>query len=348
MDRMKRRDARLMQDRVKEKFCSFDKGGGGGSPPPAPAAPDPSAQILAQAKALPSQYGPFGSMVYTGDPNVAGDFKATTTLSPEQQKLYEGRTSIAQSLLDRSNSGLGSIPVPYKFNGASDPTTNAFFQNQKKLLDITFDRDQEREQQRLVNQGIPEGSDAYTKAMDDFSRRKSDAYSAAAANSLGAGFSQDISTRQQNLNEIAQALGGAQLQPVGSAGSPIDVAGAYANQQAGLNRQYQGQLAGYNADVAGNNSMMGGLFSLGAAIAPKMLFASSDRRLKRDIERLGEVLPGVGWYSFNYVWDDSGAVRRTGVMADELERVMPDAVLYDPEGYAVVDYGRLFAGRTVH
>lgn len=239
--------------------------GKGGSPPPAPPPPDPANQITAQAKALPSIYSPYGSQVYSGDPNVAGSFQRTDTLAPSQQRQFNASNQIAEALLNRTNQAIPQMPVGYAFNGAKDPTTNVHFQNQKKLLDTVFTRDEERERQRLANQGLPEGSQANREAMDDFARRKADAYESAAANALTEGFRQDITTRQQNLNEIAQALGGTQLQPIGTAGAPLDVASAYAAQQAGLNRQYQGQLAGYNADVASNNSTTSGLMGLGAA-----------------------------------------------------------------------------------
>jgi hypothetical protein len=248
-------------------WANCPQGKGGGSPPPPPPPPDPANQITAQAKALPSIFGPQGSQVYSGDPNVAGSFTRTDSLSPEAQRQFDAKNRIAESLLSRTEGAIPQLPAaPYSFRGATDPTTNAFFQNQKKLLDTAFDRDEVRERQRLTNQGIPEGSQAFKEAMDDFTRRKSSAYESAAANALQTGFSQDITTRQQNLNEIAQALGGAQLAPIGGGGgSPVDVASAFANQAAGQNRAYQGQLAGYNAGVAADNSTTGGLFSLGSA-----------------------------------------------------------------------------------
>lgn len=316
------------------------------SPPPAPVVPSASENATAQAKALPSYYGPTGTKVYSGDPSVAGDFKMTETLSPEQQRIYEGKTQVAQALLDRSAGGLGSLAPTFNFTGDTDPATNKFFQQQKKLLDVSFDRDEERERQRLVNQGLPEGSEAYKQVMDEFGRRKADAYESAATRAITTGFDMSRNERLQNLNEIAQALGG-QILPAttGSAGQPIDMASAMAQEQAGRNAAYQGQLAGYNAGVAGNNSMTSGLFSLGAAAIPKLF---SDRRLKRDIVRVGELEPGVGWYAYHYVWDGRDAPLRHGVMADEIELFMPDAVIYDGSGYAMVDYGRLLAGRTVH
>lgn len=305
---------------------SFDKGG---SPPAPPAPPDPNVQIAAQARALPSIFTPTGSRVFSGDPNE-GTFQAVETLAPSQQRQLEGRNQVAEALLGRSNRALSGLPVGYDFRGAEDPTTNRFFMNQKKLLDRAFGEDEERLEQRLANQGLPMGSEAYNEEMDRFRRTRADSLESAAADALQTGFSQDIATRQQNLNEIAQALGGSQLQPIGGAGNPVDPAAAFANQQAGLNRQYQGQLAGYNADVAGQNSLMGGLFSLGSAA-----IMASDRRLKTDIVLVGEIRPGINLYHFRYRWSPH---RLYGVMADEVEKVMPEAVITRDDGFKLVDY----------
>lgn len=263
-------------------------------------------------------------------------------LSPEQQKLLQGRQSIATELLDRGDQ---YAKQPYEFKGAEDDTANRFFQNQKKLLDTAFDRDEERERQRLFNQGIPEDAgnadSAYTKDMDDFARRKADAYSSAAANALQEGFRQDLTTRQQNVNEIASALGGQQLTPAGTSGTgnPLDTSSAFANYNQGVNRQYQGQLAGFNAQTAGNNQAAGAAASI---IAAAMM---SDRRLKTDIVLLGEFMPGVNLYEFRY---KSGNRRHVGVMADEVEQVMPRAIFESEDGYKAVDYGVIIAQHAVH
>lgn len=363
---------RLMRWLMGEAFIlSFDKGGSS-APPAAPVAPDPSVQIQAQAKALPSVFSPHGSAVYSGDPNVTGSFRQDITLSPAEQQKLDAKNLIANQLLYRTGSAISSIPNnfsysgkklndTFQFSGATDPATNRFFTAQKALLDPVWKQNEERERQRLSNQGIPEGSEAYNEALREFSLNRDASYEQASANALDKGFgqalstrgqqfneagqdfAQDIGTRQQNLNEIAQALGGTQLNPItGAGGNPLDVSGAFANQQAAQNRQYQGQLAGYNADVASKNSMMGGLFGLGAASIPVMF---SDRRLKRDVVDLGEIMPGIHLYEYAYVW---GPERHRGVMADEVERVMPEAVLYDADGFQMVDYGRLFGDRVVH
>lgn len=71
---------------------------------------------------------------------------------------------------------------------------------------------------------------------------------------------------------------------------------------------------------------------------------ASDRRIKEAIIRIGRHSLGFGLYLFKYkpeFRDAWGHGRRFGVMADEVEAVMPDAVFMHRDGYKVVDYGRL-------
>jgi Chaperone of endosialidase len=71
---------------------------------------------------------------------------------------------------------------------------------------------------------------------------------------------------------------------------------------------------------------------------------TSDRRLKQDIVRVGEHPSGFGLYLFRYkpaYRDRCGHARPFGVMADEVERVMPEAVVMHPEGYGMVCYPML-------
>lgn len=65
---------------------------------------------------------------------------------------------------------------------------------------------------------------------------------------------------------------------------------------------------------------------------------ASDIRLKRDIAEVGRLDNGLGLYRYRYAWGDEAYV---GVMAQEVERVVPDAVIYHPDGYLRVDYARL-------
>ena len=70
----------------------------------------------------------------------------------------------------------------------------------------------------------------------------------------------------------------------------------------------------------------------------------SERRFKENIARIGTDPRGFGLYLFDYLppyRDTWGHGRRFGVMADEVARVVPEAVRLHADGYRVVDYAML-------
>jgi hypothetical protein len=64
----------------------------------------------------------------------------------------------------------------------------------------------------------------------------------------------------------------------------------------------------------------------------------SDRRLKTDIEKIGELEDGLGLYVYRYI---DAAMRFVGVMADEVARLRPWALGPKVRGYATVNYEAL-------
>jgi len=77
--------------------------------------------------------------------------------------------------------------------------------------------------------------------------------------------------------------------------------------------------------------------------------AASDRRTKENIVRVGDHPLGIGLYLFDYkpeFRDPWGHGRQFGVIADEVETVMPRAVSMHPDGYNLVNYGMLGISRT--
>lgn len=78
---------------------------------------------------------------------------------------------------------------------------------------------------------------------------------------------------------------------------------------------------------------------------------ASDRRLKTDLLRIDTHPLGFGLYLFNYKPEHRarwGHGRQFGVMADEVERLVPDAVGLHRDGYKVVDYALLGIRRNRH
>lgn len=64
----------------------------------------------------------------------------------------------------------------------------------------------------------------------------------------------------------------------------------------------------------------------------------SDIRLKRDIARVGRLANGLNLYRYRYLWSDAVHV---GVMAQEVQVLLPEAVVRGADGFLRVDYARL-------
>lgn len=139
------------------------------------------------------------------------------------------------------------------------------------------------------------------------------------------------------MNELASLRSGANVQMPEFAQQNTAVNVNPAPHAQSVWNAYQGELGQYQTDVASDNSTMAGIMKTIATIAP-FLMAASDRRLKRNIKRIGAHPLGIGWYSFTYT--DTG-MSAEGVMADEVLTVRPDAVFQGPNGYLMVDYGGL-------
>ena len=73
-------------------------------------------------------------------------------------------------------------------------------------------------------------------------------------------------------------------------------------------------------------------------------FLPSDIRLKENVMKVGDVQPGVGWYT--WTWNDTAKAMGVdapteGVMAQELIKVDPSAVHKAEDGYYRVDYSKV-------
>jgi hypothetical protein len=75
-----------------------------------------------------------------------------------------------------------------------------------------------------------------------------------------------------------------------------------------------------------------------AIITTPVTTVPSDIRFKRDITKLTQLNNGLSLYRFRYLWGDTFYV---GVIAQEVEPVVPEAVVRGSDGYLRVNYGRL-------
>jgi Chaperone of endosialidase len=146
--------------------------------------------------------------------------------------------------------------------------------------------------------------------------------------------------------------GAAQLGQLGAGAQGAGLAGAQAQigagtlqqqtNQAGLSalynqflqqQAYPFQVAQFLANIAEGTGALSG--STTTTTQPMPFF--SDRRLKENVERIGETDEGLPIHKFNYKGDPQ---KHIGFMADEVEKVHPEAVGLHPSGYKMVDYDR--------
>lgn len=147
-------------------------------------------------------------------------------------------------------------------------------------------------------------------------------------NLLSVGGAQDQQSQAQ-LNDLLQRWQYTQQQP-------WSILNQYGGAVSGLGGLMPASSSGSSTQTQPGQSMIPSL--LGAGLTAATMF--SDRRLKTDIKRIGTADNGLPLYTFRYKGGDQLQV---GLMADDVEKTKPDAVVHDPSGFMKVDYQRALA-----
>lgn len=333
------------------------------SKPKAPAAPDPAKTAAAQTgtnitTALANaqlgnvnQYGPDGSVTYSQnggqtftDPTSGASYfvpqyQQTTTLSPQQQAIKDQTDAASLNLgkLANQQSSFLSDYLSKPVDLSNDATEARLMDLGSKRLDPMFAQQEEALRTRLLNSGIREGSAAYDSAINNFNQGKNDAYNQLLLTGHQQAEQDALTQRNQPINEISALLGGSQVsmpQFGASTNQPslptVDYSGL-------VEQNYQNQLGAYNTAQQQRQGLLGGLFGLGSSA-----IMASDKRVKKDIEPAGKLL-GHNLHAFRYKGEPDDAPKTIGVMAQEVEKSRPDAVLTGSDGVKRVHYGKLFA-----
>jgi len=322
------------------------------SPPPAP---DPAATAAAQGAVnketavaqaglnMTNQVTPTGTLTYRQIGNWEDGtprYESTTALTPAQQALLNSQQAISQQALDTGQTLFGNVQQQA---GQAPPAFDENYRQQQLAQMLSRTQGQRDQQQQaleaqLANQGVTLGSEAYRNAMDQFGRTQNDYLIAADLASGGEArnaYATALQGRSQPINELSALLGlgqvqNPQFQNTPQTGiSPTDYMGA-------VNMGYQGQLNSYNQQQQNNRSTLGSLAGL-AGTAGWLAF--SDERLKTDIVEVGSTKVDVPVYEYRYKWEEPGT-KHIGVMAQELEKVRPDAV-HQVGAYKAVDYSKV-------
>lgn len=166
-----------------------------------------------------------------------------------------------------------------------------------------------------------------------------------AANFGRGGFSTALQGAQQAQGGAAQAQQTAQ-QGVGAASggaANVNTAQALAQKAYGANLDAytslgKSSIESYQSPLAAIGGLVG---QVGAGWATGGFKPPSDRRLKKAARKVASLAHDIGLWMFRYVWEPDYAPLRCGYMADEVERVFPEAVSVDPWGFKRVDYDKV-------
>lgn len=204
---------------------------------------------------------------------------------------------------------------------AADSVFNAFSDRYEPI----FQRQNSNLQDRLVNQGIPVGSEAYSRAMGDMAQTQNDARQQAMYQAQQAG-------QQARNNEIQNNLG------IFGAFNPLQgyTGTAAQGSTAMYDNLYNSQVNQFQAQQQAKQNMAGGWLNLGSQAAmTAMPFLLSDERIKENLRPVGQLFNGLTVYAFNFPGEE---VTRLGLSAQEVQQVIPAAVTETAEGLLAVDY----------
>ena len=242
-------------------------------------------------------------------------------------------------------------------NTAQMEAFNAALQNQQAqnaAIAANFAQAQAASQMgnQAIGQNFAQGQAAQNLANQAYAQNfgQGQAAQQMANQAIGQNYSQNLGAAgfgNQAVNQLYNQQLGLYNQPLQTA-SNLMQASAFQNPNFGtgfqapnygnVGTQMQNDV---NAANAQRNQNIGGLMQAGTTIASSALsnpalWSSSDRRLKTNIVKVGDDPRGFGIYEY-----DIFGRRERGVMAQEVEKIIPDAVMEHPSGFKMVNYGAL-------
>jgi hypothetical protein len=314
--------------------------------PKPPPAPDPVKTAQAQTESNVEtarmnanlnrldETDPLGSVRYT---DLGNDrWRKDTTLSDVGQRQFDLQNAVDEGTNRLALQGVGQasnvLGTPFSLDGLVNEYTTAMgsqigdlqrsvgpddFSDDRQRVEQSilsrmepgFERDRASMEQRLADQGVPAGSEAYNRQMDELNRQKTDARqqailaggqeqsrmfgmdlsqgqfanqaTAQAVNQDQAARADQVGIRQrqmqeallkrsQPINEIGALMGTGQVGlPQFQGTAPVNVQGT--DVMGPINQQYASQMAGWNAKNQQRQGLQNGLFGLGGALGSSWL-----------------------------------------------------------------------------
>lgn len=259
-----------------------------------------------------NQTGPLGSLTY----NQTGTWADGTP-------RYEANSSLsgpAQGVMSNAFQAL-SGPVDL----SNEAVEGRLYDLGSKRLNPQLQQRRVSTEQDLLNRGVRPGTEAYNNAMSLVGQGENDAWNQLVLQGRGQSVNEILAGRGQNLNELQTVLGANQGTRVNTPGTSLQ-----APDLIGLtNNQYNAQQSGYNANMNALGQVAGAVGQVAGG------WAASDRRIKDDIDRVGETDDGLGIYTYRR---KGSPLLELGLMAQEVEREKPRAARTLPSGLKQVNY----------
>lgn len=285
---------------------------------------------------------------YTGQTYDIPTFTATQTLSPEQQAIRQQAMAAQGNLAGIANTlsgnAAGSLSQPFAFNN-SDAEQWAYDLASPRILQQQG-RNEEALRTRLLNSGIREGSASWNAEMGRLTNANTDQLNQLALSGRAQAYNEARDQYTLPLNMISGLLSGSQVQGpnyVNTSQPTIpttDTAGI-------INDSYQQNLQSWQANQAVLGGLMGGVGTLLAAPGTSAfgrMISLSDDNAKKDKKKLGHLKDvDLDVHEYRYKGEPDSAPKRIGLMASEVERKNPSAVVRR-NGLRYVDYGKALGG----
>lgn len=315
-----------------------------------PKAPDPAATAAAQgqwnsftaqqqqAMNMTNQNSPWGSLTYdqTGtqtiiDPNGKAvqvpRYTANTTLSPQQQAIYDQSQAAELNLAEIANQQSGKVGelLNNPFSYSNQDAENWAYDLASQRILPQQQKNEAALRTQLINSGIRPGTAAWDSEMSRLTNANTDQLNQLALTGRQQGFNEQLAIRNQPLNEVIGLMSGTQIQNPNATFAQTPQSQVAGVDYAGLvQNKFNADMSAYNAKTGA----LGGLFGAGLSLF-------SDAKLKTNIQRIGSTDAGQPIYSYRYIW---GGPTHIGVMAHESPA---DAVSVHESGFMMVDYGKV-------
>lgn len=328
------------------------------SSPKTPPPPDPVATAAAQAGAnrdtavtqglmnMVNQVGPDGSLTYskigdetltdslTGKTYTVPRYQATTALSESGQRIQNINNQTQENIagIGRDQSARIGELLGKPVDLSNEAVEGRLMELGSARLNPRFAQEEDALRTRLVNQGLRPGTAAFDAEMSNFSQGKNDAFNQLMLQGRGQSVQEILAERNQPINEISALLSGSQVSQPNFVNTPQTQVGG-TDYQGAVYASHNAAMQNAQMKSQSQNAMLGGLFGLAGTLGGAGIRAWSDRRLKRDIRRVGTLDNGLPVYFY-----EIGGRHELGVMADEVRAVKPEAVQRQPNGFDAVDY----------